>query len=44
MPKGKAMSVKQSKTMSAISHGWHPSKGDIAKIPVGVAKHLHAER
>lgn len=44
MPKGKRMSVKQSKTMSALSHGWKPSKsGDVAKIPVGVAKHLHAE-
>lgn len=29
--------------MSAIAHGWKPSKGDVAKIPVGVAKHLHAE-
>jgi len=34
---------KQNKVMSAISHGWQPSKGDVAKIPVNVAKHLHGE-
>lgn len=33
---------KQAKVMSAISHGWHPSKGDVAKIPVKVAKEFHA--
>ena len=35
-------SVKQAKVMSAISHGWHPSHGDVAKIPVKVAKEFHA--
>src|SRR6266436_1825481 len=32
----------QAKVMSAISHGWHPSKGSVAKIPVKVAKEFHA--
>jgi hypothetical protein len=35
-------SVKQAKVMSAISHGWHPSEGSVAKIPVKVAKEFHA--
>jgi hypothetical protein len=35
-------SVKQAKVMSAISHGWHPSKGSVAKIPVSVAREFHA--
>jgi hypothetical protein len=34
--------VKQAKVMSAIAHGWHPSKGSVAKIPVKVAKDFHA--
>lgn len=34
--------VKQAKVMSAIAHGWHPSKGSVAKIPVSVAKEFHA--
>src|SRR6266478_1840732 len=34
--------TKQAKVMSAISHGWHPSKGSVAKIPVKVAKEFHA--
>ena len=33
-------SVKQAKTMSAISHGWKP-KGKAAGIPVKVAKEFH---
>ena len=33
---------KQAKVMSAIAHGWHPSQGSVAKIPVGVAKDFHA--
>jgi len=33
---------KQAKVMSAISHGWEPSHGDVAKIPVKVAKDFHA--
>jgi len=28
----------QRRTMAAIAHGWHPAKGDVAKIPVAVAK------
>jgi len=28
--------------MSAISHGWHPSQGDVAKIPVSVAREFHS--
>jgi hypothetical protein len=35
-------SVKQAKVMSAISHGWHPSKGSVAKIPKKVAVEFHA--
>lgn len=35
-------SVKQAKVMSAISHGWKPSQGSVAKIPVSVAKEFHA--
>jgi len=35
-------SAKQAKVMSAISHGWHPDKGSVAKIPVSVAKEFHA--
>src|SRR5690242_17443963 len=33
---------KQAKVMSAIAHGWEPSHGDVAKIPVKVAKDFHA--
>ncbi len=33
---------KQAKVMSAISHGWEPSHGDVAKISVKVAKDFHA--
>ena len=33
-------SIRQAKTMSAISHGWHP-KGKAADIPVKVAKEFH---
>lgn len=28
--------------MSAIAHGWHPDQGDVAKIPIKVAKEFHA--
>src|SRR5216684_4385475 len=35
-------SPKQAKVMSAISHGWHPTHGSVAKIPVKVAKEFHA--
>ena len=35
-------SAKQAKVMSAIAHGWHPSKGSVAKIPQGVAAEFHA--
>src|SRR5262249_25391242 len=34
--------TKQAKVMSAIAHGWEPSHGDVAKIPVEVAKEFHA--
>lgn len=34
--------TKQAKVMSAISHGWKPDKGSVAKIPVKVAKEFHA--
>lgn len=34
--------TKQAKVMSAISHGWHPDKGSVAKIPVKVAEDFHA--
>jgi hypothetical protein len=34
-------SVRQARTMSAISHGWKP-KGSAAGIPVRVAKEFHA--
>lgn len=34
--------TKQARVMSAIAHGWRPSKGSVAKIPVGVAKEFHA--
>lgn len=34
--------VKQAKVMSAISHGWHPDSGSVAKIPLKVAKEFHA--
>lgn len=33
---------KQAKVMSAIAHGWHPTHGSVAKIPLGVAKEFHA--
>lgn len=33
---------KQAKVMSAIAHGWEPSHGDVAKIPMKVAKDFHA--
>ncbi len=29
---------KQKRTMAAIAHGWKPSKGKVADIPVKVAK------
>ena len=29
---------KQAKVMSAIAHGWHPTQGSVAKIPLSVAK------
>jgi uncharacterized protein YggE len=35
-------SAKQAKTMRAIAHGWHPDHGDVAKIPVSVAKEFEA--
>src|SRR5712671_1836755 len=35
-------SIKQAKVRSAISHGWHPTHGSVAKIPVKVAKEFHA--
>lgn len=28
--------------MAAIAHGWRPSKGSVARIPVEVAKEFHA--
>jgi hypothetical protein len=34
-------SVKQSRVMSAIAHGWRPT-GSAAGIPVKVAKEFHA--
>ena len=34
--------TKQAKVMSAIAHGWEPTHGDVAKIPVKVAKEFHA--
>jgi hypothetical protein len=35
-------SKKQARTMAAIAHGWEPSEGSVAKIPVEVAKDFHA--
>lgn len=34
--------TKQAKVMSAIAHGWRPTHGSVAKIPVSVAKEFHA--
>lgn len=31
-------SPKQKRTMAAIAHDWRPSHGDVADIPVKVAK------
>lgn len=28
--------------MAAIAHGWRPKRGDVASIPVKVAKEFHA--
>lgn len=33
-----SVSEKQARTMAAIAHGWKPDHGDVADIPVGVAK------
>ena len=29
--------------MAALAHGWRPDHGDVAKIPVAVAKEFNAE-
>ena len=34
-------SPKQKKVMAAIAHGWKPSSGKVAKIPVKVAKEFN---
>lgn len=34
-------SARQRRTMAAIAHGWKPTHGDVAKIPVKVAKEFN---